>query len=307
MSNSLPLVSIGMPIYNEGKHLPQALDSLLAQDFENLEIVICDNASFDATQQICFDYVRRDARIRYHCNETNLGAVTNFNNVFSLSSGDYFMWASGHDIWAPTFVARCVQILEEDPSVVLSYPRAIWIDPDGNDLGLVPHILETRGLTLVPRFNVVIWSLTESYYIYGLIRSSMLKQTRLFRNVPGADHVLLMELSLLGSFAQIQEPIFYFRKNRPGENRDQIIEGSLNRLFGASRENTNVIPHFKMCYEYFRATKRGSMSFSRKLILVASTILCSIAKYHSYLLFDLRSAAKSLRHRLRGQARKSDE
>jgi len=302
MSKQSSLASIGMGIYNEGRYLRQALDSLLAQEYEDFELIICDNTSVDATQQICLEYAGRDNRIRYHRNEMNLGGVKNFNKAFSLSSGKYFMWASGHDIWAPTFIASCVQILEEDPSVVLSYPRAVWIDPDGNDLGVVPHILETRGLTLVPRFNVVIWTLTESYYIYGLIRSSMLKQTRLFRSVPGADHILLMELSLLGSFAQIHEPMFYFRKNRSGENRDQSIEGALERVFGRNRKTTKLIPHFEMCYQQFLVAIRGSVGFSRKPILLASTILCAVAKYHSYLLFDLRSVVKTVRHRLSRQS-----
>ncbi len=78
-----PLVSIGMPLHNAERHLAEALDSLLAQDYQNLELIISDNASSDATELIGRAYAERDTRIRYHRAETNHGAVWNFNRVLS--------------------------------------------------------------------------------------------------------------------------------------------------------------------------------------------------------------------------------
>jgi GT2 family glycosyltransferase len=63
--------------------------------------------------------------------EKNLGAVENFNRVFRFSSGNYFMWAAGHDLWAHSFVSKCVEALEKEPSAVLCYPRAQFIYEDG--------------------------------------------------------------------------------------------------------------------------------------------------------------------------------
>ena len=70
-----PLVSIGMLVYNGEMHIRQALDSLLAQEYENFELIISDNASTDRTQDICLEYAARDERIRYYRNETNMGAL----------------------------------------------------------------------------------------------------------------------------------------------------------------------------------------------------------------------------------------
>ncbi|MEM4134638.1 MAG: glycosyltransferase, partial [Candidatus Micrarchaeia archaeon] len=79
-----PLVSIGMPVYNGERFIRQALDSLLAQDYENFELIISDNASEDKTPEICLEYAARDKRIRYYRNEKNMGAAWNFKRVFDL-------------------------------------------------------------------------------------------------------------------------------------------------------------------------------------------------------------------------------
>lgn len=111
MTDDKPLVSIGMPVYNGERYIRQALDSLLAQDYANFELIISDNVSTDGTQGICLEYAARDERIRYYRNETNLGALRNFNRVFELSSGKYFMWAAHDDVWNPAYVQEVLALL----------------------------------------------------------------------------------------------------------------------------------------------------------------------------------------------------
>lgn len=78
-------------------------------------MIISDNASTDKTPEICKEYVSKDPRIKYYRNERNLGAMANFKRVFELSSGEFFMFASDHDLWDKTFISRCVEVLTEDP------------------------------------------------------------------------------------------------------------------------------------------------------------------------------------------------
>ena len=215
MAADKPLVSIGMPVYNGEKYIRQALDSLLAQDCANFELIISDNASEDGTAEICREYLTEDKRIRYYRNETNLGAVVNFNRVFELSNAKYFMWAADHDLWRPTFISRCVSVMEEDRNVVLVYPRTMLIDSCGCSLGLTPDQIDTRGLASVERYIQVIWNLGWCNMLYGVIRREVLARTGKARNIWGFDNALLAELALRGSFAQIDEPLFYRRENRP--------------------------------------------------------------------------------------------
>ena len=97
MSNHNPRVSIGLPVYNGERFLPQALDSILAQTFEDFELIISDNASTDTTEEICRTYATQDQRIHYHRHEQNRGAAWNFNYIVPLARGEYFKWAADDD------------------------------------------------------------------------------------------------------------------------------------------------------------------------------------------------------------------
>src|SRR4029078_4573899 len=109
MDHTQPLVSIGIPTYNRGSLLHRSIDSALNQDFENIEIVISDNASTDETPQVCLSYAAKDRRIKYIRQTTNLGPTTNFNEVLKHASGVFFMWL-GDDDWIDTsYVRTCVE------------------------------------------------------------------------------------------------------------------------------------------------------------------------------------------------------
>src|SRR5438270_1690210 len=103
-------VAIGMPVWNGEAFLSEAIESILAQTYGDFELVISDNASTDATAEICRSYAQRDARIRYIRQEKNIGANSNYNGVFRRSSGEYFKWAAHDDVLAPEFIYECVKL-----------------------------------------------------------------------------------------------------------------------------------------------------------------------------------------------------
>lgn len=116
-----PRVSIGLPVYNGELHLPEALDSLLAQSFADFEIVLSDNASTDGTQDLCRAYEARDSRIRYVRQAENIGPTANFNFVLSESIASYFMWAAHDDVWEPDFLREMVAILDAQDDVEIAF------------------------------------------------------------------------------------------------------------------------------------------------------------------------------------------
>jgi glycosyltransferase involved in cell wall biosynthesis len=216
-----PIVTLGMPLYNEGGFLSQALDSILAQQFTNLELVIRDNASTDETAAICRAYAKKDPRMRYFRSERNEGAVSNFRRVLDMSAGKYFMWAAGHDLWDPSFISKCLAVLESDPSVVLAYSQIGIIDNRGNIVETIRQGIDTRGRDSFERLRWTIVGLHRiqvNDLIYGLIRSEALRPV-VFRNVWGWDHLVSEELSLAGSFVQLDERL-YFRRRESGRGRD---------------------------------------------------------------------------------------
>ena len=81
MNERAPKLSIGLPVYNGEKYLPDALDDLLGQDYEDFELIISSNASTDGTDEICREYASKDRRVSHSRNDCNIGATPNWNRV----------------------------------------------------------------------------------------------------------------------------------------------------------------------------------------------------------------------------------
>lgn len=271
-----PLVSIGLPVFNEERHLAEALDHLLAQDYSNLEILISDNDSEDDTAAICELYAARDGRIRYRRSEKNHGGVANFNLVVGLARGQYFTWASGHDLRDPAFVSRCVEVLEEDRSVVLAYPGAVWIDEFGQELEPLRGIVDTRGLKHpIWRYNTVLWGLVDGFPIYGVMRLDALRRSRMYRNVVSPDVALLAELALLGAFAYV--PRLLLRMRKPADYGDWEVY--LGKHFARSRGWRAQALYWRMLADLLRSSIGHTREPHWKLIGASSTMLCMSTKY----------------------------
>ena len=207
----MPKVSIGVPVYNGGRFIAETLDSLLAQTYEDYELVISDNASTDDTEHICRAYAAKDKRIRYERNAENLGASKNYQRVFELTSGEYFRWANCDDLFAPESLARCVEVLEQEPTVVLVYPKTKLIDSEGQFISDFEDEYDFRSPRASERFAQFFNKQGLMNIIYGLIRADALKHTKFLRNFPGGDLPLVAELTLYGKFWEIPERLFYRR------------------------------------------------------------------------------------------------
>src|SRR5690349_19086459 len=118
-----PSVSIGMPVFNAGRHLHEALDSLLAQTHSDFELIISDNGSADGTSEICDAYAAKDSRIRLFRQPENIGPARNFAFVLDEARSPFFMFAAHDDLWEPTFIERLLARLREEPHAVLAFCR----------------------------------------------------------------------------------------------------------------------------------------------------------------------------------------
>lgn len=115
-----PKATIGIPTYKRADRLPRCLQSVVAQDYPNLEIVISDNASPDATKDVCAGFARTDPRIRYMRQDSNIGSTANFNAVLAAATGEFFMWLSDDDWLAPNYVSTCMKAFRDDPRIALA-------------------------------------------------------------------------------------------------------------------------------------------------------------------------------------------
>ncbi len=206
---TLPLVSIGLPVYNGENYLRQALDSLLMQDYTNFELIISDNASTDRTREICFEYTTKDNRIKYYRNQINTGAPANFNRVFELSSGDYFMWASHDDYREPSYISKCLNAFSASDKIVLVGAECDWVTPQ-KDVVLVDKSLSTIRLDAVRRFMRYKRILHDcdkhkGGIFYGIFRRNVLCKVMPLKCTMTTDQNMMLELCLLGEFITVKE------------------------------------------------------------------------------------------------------
>lgn len=217
-----PTVSFGVPVYNGARYLAEALESLLAQDFTDFEIVISDNASTDETPEICAAYAAREARIRYHRLDRNHGAAFNYNRVFELSSGRYFKWAAHDDLIRPTFLSRCLEIFEahaqDDPSPAIVYPGAAFIDETGRVIEPDTTVMHTLAHRPWRRAFHTVQNMGRAAPIFGLFDREKLARTRLIDSFIASDYVLMFEAGLLGTIVRFDETLF-LRRIHPGMSR----------------------------------------------------------------------------------------
>ncbi len=213
MSIYTPRVSIGLPVYNAERYLPEALDSMLAQTFTDLEVIISDNASTDRTEAIARAYAERDERIRYVRNPSNIGARYNFNRVFQLARGEYFKWASHNDVLLPRFVESCVEVLDANPAVVICFTKIVIEDGAGSVTDQPRESMDFCAPTAHERLRQFYASPRVSQTLFGVTRSSVLRRTPLFRDWYGSDRALMQELSLYGCFGVVDEVLFRHRRH----------------------------------------------------------------------------------------------
>jgi glycosyltransferase involved in cell wall biosynthesis len=262
-SGATPPVSIGLPVYNGEVHLGAALDSLLAQSYGEFELVVSDNHSTDRTEAICRDYAARDSRIRYHRAERNQGAAWNFNRTFELSAGRYFKWASSNDLHAPDYLSRCLEVLDRRPEVVLCYPKSSIIDDSGAVTREVEDRLDLPWPRASRRFREYLERVQLCNPVFGVIRSDVLRRTGRLGNYPGADVVLLGELTLHGAFAEVAERLFFRRLGVQNEIRDQSLE-NWQEFFDPSTKGRLFMRTWRHQYEYFAAVFRSPLPAGEK-------------------------------------------
>jgi glycosyltransferase involved in cell wall biosynthesis len=264
LKTSNPRVSIGIPVYNGENYLRDALDSLLRQTFTDLEIVIADNASTDQTQQICASYASTDPRVRYFRNDSNLGPGPNYNRVFRLARGEYFKWAAHDDTYAPDYLEKCVQALDHDPGLVLCHSKTRFIDANGNIIGEYREKLRSDSPDIQVRFRDLIMNV-KCFEIFGVIRSSALKETPLHGSFGHADGVLLARLGLMGRFHEIPEYLF-LNRDHPDKS---IYKYSTYRDYAVFYDPTNaakiLFPRWRMGYEYVKAVMEVPLDWPTRL------------------------------------------
>ncbi len=206
-----PLVSIGIPTYNRPAGLRQILNCITTQTYQNLEIIISDNASPDLkVENVACEFTSRDSRIQYYKQKENKGAEFNFKFVLQQAHGEYFLWAADDDLWEPDILSSMVGCTIENPDLVFV----------GGNYGSINYITGEKIAGLSPELKVEnslyknclnLINLPTSSLIYFLFRRDILIKTKFIRQqaFDFADLFVLYEVALKGKMLTLPKLLYW--------------------------------------------------------------------------------------------------
>jgi len=200
MSNK-PLVSIGLPTYNRASDLKRCIDSVLAQDYSNFELIISDNASTDRTQSLCEEFYRKDRRIRYIRQPNNNGAGANFKVVRREAQGEFFMWLGDDDWLDRCYVGECMRVLADHADHELVCGRGRYFDGEKLCFAEVATNLhaDSRSQRVLSYYQQV----GMNGMFYGVMRRKIVSSLEI-RDTLGGDWLLMGQIAYLGKVRTLE-------------------------------------------------------------------------------------------------------
>lgn len=252
---NVPLVSIALATYNGEKYIKDQLDSLIAQDYPNLEIVISDDYSSDNTWSILQFYALRDDRIRLLPQSENFGYVNNFIRVFKECRGDFISPCDQDDIWYPNKTSR---LIDEIGDSALIYCNNRFIDENNKFLGkylsdLVPNFIsgsDARKLI----FSTSICGHTM------LFKKNLIESFDILKIAPYIDWIISFVAAEKGEIKYLDEVLVDWRQHQKSTTfhvRNNIKGGKIK----------NILSDRKMLDAFFNITVKNKEFLSAVIIL----------------------------------------
>ncbi len=273
LKNQTPLVSVGLPVYNEAAHIRRTLESWLAQDYADFELIVADNASTDGTLEICREYAARDPRIKLIENAINIGASRNHKMVFEISRSEYFSWGGGHDRVAPGFLQQTLDLMQKNPEVVLCTVRSEFRDE--NDVCWRTNVggLDLRGKPCDERFAGMLHHAVSggtANLIYGLYRRSALSNSLEFQKAIGNDIIMLAQVAILGAVVQLDDILYYRflpQQQRGGAER---LSRYINIIFGERSLHPGArLPQLGYLFGFLQVIEQSQLSELERQSMIA--------------------------------------
>ena len=227
------MVSIVMPAYNAGRTIQKSIESIIAQTYQEWELIVIDDGSKDNTAEILSEFAASDGRIRFLQNEKNSGASYTRNRAVALAEGEWIAFLDSDDLWEASKLEKQLAMAEKYPDMVVCYTASAFIDDDGNRYGYVMPAIEQLTYKTLLRKNLMSCSSV-------MIRSSVMKEIQMPNDKMHEDYfVWLTVLRKYGVAYGINEPLLIYRlcANSKSSNRMKSAKMLFNsyRAVGYSR------------------------------------------------------------------------
>lgn len=242
----MPLVSVAIPAYNNADTIEETILSVLHQTYENLELIVVDDQSKDATYQVVQELQEKlkDSRLKLYRNEENLGMAGNWNQSLKLCQGDYLKLLCADDLIHETLLAREVELMEQNPQALLVQTDTRFVDMNGKTTGFYTRY-HKKGLVdgkKACRFSVFTRDQLGAP-LANLIRRSAYEAAGGFDPdfVYIIDYEFFMKICCMGQIYILHEPLNSFRI-RNDSNTGQVM--------GGGKEEIYIAEHRKLIEKY---------------------------------------------------------
>ena len=207
--NKQPLVSVVMPVYNPGKYLVDAIDSILSQTFSNFEFIIVDDASTDGSWKIIKSFAKKDSRIIAFKNKINLGVSLTSNIAISQARGKYIARMDSDDVSTPDRLQKQVDFLKNHPQIIVVGGQCAIVDENNQVVGFKKFPLTQNQIK-----DMIFWAVPIQQG-YMMVNTSLLPKNFTWYHPSkfSAEEVdLYFNLFKYGDFANLPDNLYFYRK-----------------------------------------------------------------------------------------------
>jgi glycosyltransferase involved in cell wall biosynthesis len=284
----LPKVSIIIPTYNQSKYIEECISSALTQDYNNLEVIVSDDASTDNTSQI-INRFNGDSRLRYFKNTNNLGRVGNYRKaLYEYASGEWAVVLDGDDYYTdPFFISEAVEWTQKDSKIVLVGAGQEIIK--GSQKKIYSLTEEDK---IVDGFDLFLqWSNKGTPHLASVYNRRLAMDIDFYRvNIISSDRESMLRLILNGKVAVLSRIVGVWRKHEANESN--------NLDYNEFTEDFNCI---EMPYKY--AMQKGFNShilnrWRKKMINISIVDYmnrnCNLSDLNKEKKFEIKKNIKSL-------------
>ena len=249
-----PRATIGIPTYNRAERLARAVESALSQTYDDLELVIADNASTDATAELCADLLASDRRVRVIRQPVNVGLTGNFNRVLAQARGEFVMVLADDDWLDGDYLERCITFLDAHGGHVLASGRAMYHDPEGRPRGFGVAV-DCEQDSPSARVRCYFGHVQDNASIYGVMRSAPLQRCLPMPNALAGDWMLIGRLLMHGKLATLSSTTLHRTVGGTSASYAQTV-----RSMGLTRFEARA-PHLAIAANVRADIARGSPAY----------------------------------------------
>jgi glycosyltransferase involved in cell wall biosynthesis len=221
-------ITIMIPTFNQAAYIREAIDSALAQTYENLEIVVGDDASTDETFELISKIA--DPRLKYIRNEENLGRVENYQNLlYTHATGDFVVNLDGDDYYTdPEFIQKSVEVIKSNKNIIAVVARATTLSPRTQSVSEIPKSKTLFGLEILKMLPANEFLFMHMAVVYS--RSAAMSLGFYRSNTISSDWESLYRLILNGNVGFLDRNVGVWRIHDLNESGSISPEKLFNNL-----------------------------------------------------------------------------